>query len=101
MVAVAPGPVDVTGYAAYLRQFFTSVRVAATLSNPYGIHNQEWGRHVSTCAPGPGSRGPSRGRGCATTTDCRPQQSRIHGFGGQTELSRPASQVRASRYALR
>ena len=26
MVAVAPGPVDVTGYAAYLRQFFTSVR---------------------------------------------------------------------------
>jgi hypothetical protein len=41
VVAVAPGPVDVTGYAAYLRQFFTSVRVAGTLSNPYGIHNQE------------------------------------------------------------
>ncbi len=49
MVAVAPGPVDVTGYAAYLRQFFTSVRVAATLSNPYGIHNQEWGGHVYVC----------------------------------------------------
>jgi Dolichyl-phosphate-mannose-protein mannosyltransferase len=49
VVAVAPGPMDVTGYAAYLRQFFTSVRVAATLSNPYGIHNQEWGGHVYVC----------------------------------------------------
>jgi 4-amino-4-deoxy-L-arabinose transferase-like glycosyltransferase len=49
VVAVAPGPVDGTGYAAYLRQFFTSVRVAATLSNPYGIHNQEWGGHVYVC----------------------------------------------------
>ena len=49
VVAVAPGPVDVTGYAAYLRQFFTAVRVAATLSNPYGIHNQEWGGHVYLC----------------------------------------------------
>jgi hypothetical protein len=49
VVAVAPGPVDVTGYAAYLSQFFTSVRVAATLSNPYGIHNQEWGGHVYVC----------------------------------------------------
>jgi hypothetical protein len=25
------------------------VRVAATLSNPYGIHNQEWGGHVYVC----------------------------------------------------
>jgi 4-amino-4-deoxy-L-arabinose transferase-like glycosyltransferase len=49
VVAVAPGPVGVTGYAAYLRQFFASVRVAATLSNPYGIHNQEWGGHVYVC----------------------------------------------------
>ena len=49
VVAVAPGPVDGTGYAAYLRQFFTSVRVAATLSNPYGIHNQEWDGHVYLC----------------------------------------------------
>ncbi len=49
VVAVAPGPVNVTGYAAYLRQFFTGVRVAATLSNPYGIHNQEWGGHVYVC----------------------------------------------------
>ena len=49
VVAVAPGPVDVTGYGAYLRQFFTNVRVAATLSNPYGIHNQEWAGDVYVC----------------------------------------------------
>jgi len=49
VVAVAPGPVDVTGYGAYLRQFFTNVRMAATLSNPYGIHNQEWDGHVYVC----------------------------------------------------
>jgi hypothetical protein len=48
-VAVAPGPVDGTGYGAYLGQFFTSVRVAATLSNPYGLHSQEWGGHVYVC----------------------------------------------------
>jgi hypothetical protein len=49
VVAVAPGPVDLTGVAAYLRHFFTSVRVAAALSNPYGLHNQEWGGHVYVC----------------------------------------------------
>jgi Dolichyl-phosphate-mannose-protein mannosyltransferase len=51
IVAVIPGPVDVTGSGAYryLTQFFTSVRVAATLSNPYGLHNQEWGGHVYIC----------------------------------------------------
>jgi hypothetical protein len=49
VVAVAPGPIDVTGYAAYLGQFFTHVREAATLSNPYGVHNQEWGGHVYIC----------------------------------------------------
>jgi hypothetical protein len=49
VVAVAPGPVDTTGYGAYLGQFFTSVRVAATLSNPYGLHNQEWGGHIYIC----------------------------------------------------
>ncbi len=47
VVAAAPGPMDVTGYGSYLRQFFTSVRVAATLSNPY--HIQEWGGHVYVC----------------------------------------------------
>ena len=49
VLAVAPGPVDVTGYAGYLRQFFTSVRMVATLSNPYGLHNQEWGGHIYVC----------------------------------------------------
>jgi hypothetical protein len=50
VVAVAPGPVDGgTGFGFYLSLFFTSVRVAATLSNPYGLRNQEWGGHVYVC----------------------------------------------------
>jgi hypothetical protein len=49
IVAVAPGPVDTTDYGGYLSLYFTSVRVAATLSNPYGLHNQEWGGHVYIC----------------------------------------------------
>lgn len=49
VVAVSPGPVDVTDYGAYLGQFFTSVKVAAALSNPYGIRNQEFGGHVYIC----------------------------------------------------
>ncbi len=49
VLAVMPGPVDGTGDAAYLGRFFTSVRAVATLSNPYGIRNQEWGGHVYLC----------------------------------------------------
>ncbi len=50
IVAIAPGPAGGgTGYAAFLGQFFASVRVAATLSNPYGIRNQQWGGHVYIC----------------------------------------------------
>jgi 4-amino-4-deoxy-L-arabinose transferase-like glycosyltransferase len=49
VLAVAPGPLDVTGYGAYLRRYFASVRVLATLSNRAGIHNQEWGGHVYLC----------------------------------------------------
>jgi len=50
IVAVANGPAGGgTGYGAYLGQFFTHVRVAATLSNPYGIRNQQWGGHVYIC----------------------------------------------------
>jgi hypothetical protein len=50
IVAVAAGPFDnTTDYGAYLAQFFTSVRAAATLSNPYGVHNQQWGGHVYIC----------------------------------------------------
>jgi hypothetical protein len=50
IVAVAPGPAGGgTGYGTYLGRFFTHVRVAATLSNPYGLHNQQWGGHVYIC----------------------------------------------------
>ena len=49
VVAVAPGPVDVTGYGSYLSQFFRHVRVVATFSNHAGLHNQEWGGHVYIC----------------------------------------------------
>jgi hypothetical protein len=50
VVAVAPGPVDVTGYGSYLSQFFAHVRLVATLSNDAGIHNQEWGGHIYICS---------------------------------------------------
>ena len=49
VLAVMPGPADGGGDAAYLGQFFTSVRAVATLSNPYGLHNQEWHGHVYLC----------------------------------------------------
>ena len=49
VVAVAPGPVDVTGYGAYLRTFCGRVRAVATLRNPYGIKNQEEDGHVYLC----------------------------------------------------
>lgn len=49
VVAVLPGPMDISTPAEDLRQFFGSVHVAATLSNPYGIHNQEWAGHVYVC----------------------------------------------------
>ncbi len=49
VVAVAPGPIATTGYGAYLRQYFASVRQVATLSNPAGLRNQEWGGHVYVC----------------------------------------------------
>jgi hypothetical protein len=50
VLAVLPGPVDGDGGGtAYLRQFFASVRTVATLSNPYGVHNQEFGGHVYVC----------------------------------------------------
>jgi hypothetical protein len=34
---------------APLRRYFASVRIAATLSNPYGIRNIEWHGHVYVC----------------------------------------------------
>ncbi|MGH8996554.1 MAG: ArnT family glycosyltransferase [Acidimicrobiales bacterium] len=49
VVAVAPGPVAVTGYGSYLGQFFRHVLVVTTLSNHAELHNQEWGGHVYIC----------------------------------------------------
>jgi len=46
---VAPGPVDVTGYGSYLRNYFRDVRIVDTLSNTAGLHNQEWGGHIYVC----------------------------------------------------
>ncbi|WEB45084.1 hypothetical protein MOV08_41190 [Streptomyces yunnanensis] len=49
VVAVAPGPDYAPGYAAHLHRYFRHVRVAATLANPDGVHNIEWGGHVYVC----------------------------------------------------
>ncbi|PWU46261.1 hypothetical protein DLJ46_18625 [Micromonospora globispora] len=49
VIAVTPGPIDGTDYAIRLGQLFTSVRAVATVSNPYGVDNQEWGGHVYLC----------------------------------------------------
>ncbi len=49
VVAVAPDPDAAPGYATYLSRFFTGVREAATLTNPYGVHNIESGGHVYVC----------------------------------------------------
>lgn len=49
VVAVAPGPVDVSDYASYLHRFFRRVRVVATLTNEAGLHNQEWHGHIYIC----------------------------------------------------
>lgn len=49
VVAIAPGPEHLPGYEAELRKHFRNVRVAATLTNPEGVHNIEWGGHVYVC----------------------------------------------------
>ncbi len=50
IVAVTPGPAaGGTGYVYTLLKFFTHVRLAAILSNPYGLHNKQWGGHVYIC----------------------------------------------------
>ena len=48
VVVIAPRQ-GVTTDEAYLREYFTSVRVVATLSNPYGIPTQNGGGHVYLC----------------------------------------------------
>lgn len=47
VVVVASGKIP--RYDHYLARFFRSVRTVATLSNPAGIRNQEWGGHVYLC----------------------------------------------------
>ena len=49
VLAVAPGPVDVTDYDSYLRQYFGQVQDVATLRNSAGIHNEEWDGHLYLC----------------------------------------------------
>jgi hypothetical protein len=50
VVAVARGPASrAAGFQEYLSRFFASVQPVATLSNPAGIRNQEWGGHVYLC----------------------------------------------------
>jgi len=49
VVVIAPRGQGVAADEAQLGEYFTGVRVAATLSNPYGIHNIEWGGHVYVC----------------------------------------------------
>jgi len=51
VVAVQPGPEDVSEAqaTAYLLRYFTHVRIAATLRNSAGVHNQEWDGHVYLC----------------------------------------------------
>jgi hypothetical protein len=50
IVAVATGPANGgAGYWLTLLRFFTSVRLAATLSNLYGVPNKEWGGQIYIC----------------------------------------------------
>jgi hypothetical protein len=51
VVAWYPGSVDLTSDEAVddLSQYFQHVRVAATISNRAGVHNQDWGGHVYVC----------------------------------------------------
>ena len=49
VLAISPGPLDVTNYGGYLRGFFHSVRVVATIHNYAGLKNQEAGGHLYLC----------------------------------------------------
>ncbi|WP_433046158.1 ArnT family glycosyltransferase [Dactylosporangium sp. CS-033363] len=46
---VAVGPGSDPEYAGYLARYFTDVREAATITNPYGVPNIESGGHVWVC----------------------------------------------------
>lgn len=49
VLAVVPGPIGGKNLDAPLRERFGSVREVGTLSNPYGIHNKEYGGHIYVC----------------------------------------------------
>jgi len=50
VIAVANGPAGGgTGTGTAMAGFFADVEQVATLSNPAGIHNQEWGGHIYLC----------------------------------------------------
>jgi len=49
VLAVAPGPKDVTDYDEYLRLFFGRVVQVATITNPEHLANQEYGGHIYLC----------------------------------------------------
>jgi hypothetical protein len=49
VLAVAPGPRDVSDYVTYLRQYFAQVQEVSTLRNSDAIHNQEWDGHLYLC----------------------------------------------------
>ncbi len=50
VIAVARGPADrAADFQRHLSRFFHSVQPVATLSNPTGIHNQEWGGQIYLC----------------------------------------------------
>ncbi len=48
VIAVANGPAG-GGTGTAMAGFFTNVEQVATLSNPAGIHNQEWGGQIYLC----------------------------------------------------
>jgi hypothetical protein len=49
VVVIVPRGQGAAADEAQLREYFTGVRVAATLSSLYGIHTIEWGGHVYVC----------------------------------------------------
>ncbi len=92
VVAVAPGPVDVTGYGAYLSQFFRRVHVVATLRNTAGSITRN-GVATSTYAPDSGARGESCGRVSVIMTDAHtgPLGARLHQHGQEQSAMVPIS----------
>jgi 4-amino-4-deoxy-L-arabinose transferase-like glycosyltransferase len=49
VIAVMTGKPQAIAYMAHFSRFFASVRQVGTLTNPYGVHNPEWGGKVYLC----------------------------------------------------